>query len=337
MTPFGRCGSTAPRGLGRRALGSIGLPAVTLALAACGAGLTLRMELHEPAVVPVGVFPRVFVRGDGGIDSEILVQAIVADLAHARIDVTELAPGTSAASRLGRDDGAALVVDVSVVRSEVTETRHVTETAPMCAAGSPGCTGMPVQRFHDVTVLRAHVELTMRDGRTDQVFAHERFERHEDDLDMGASGRLMDRVQRAALALFHATRTARELPLMPLSSRAGSEALADARAGRIGEAVAALRGLAAHAEHEPISERAALFFDLGQVLRVAAQAGGVELEVEARAALDEAMHLRPDATVGAAIEGLEEENAARARMRAEEVAYHRNREVAPPDPPRAYD
>ena len=305
--------------------------AVVLVGLGCGGGLGLRIEVVEPAVIPAHVFPRVFVRGDGGLDAELLANAVVTDLRGGGIDALEISPGASARLELTSDDASALLVTITVVRSSSTEARHYTEMMPLCA---PGCSTAPVERLHDVTVLHAHAELTMRDARTGDAFAEERIERSEDDLDMGAGGRLMDRLRAATLELFHASRSMRDVDLMALTSAEGRAALDDARAGRIGRAARALRTLAEHAETQPIEERVAIYYDLGQVVRALAIDGGVELEAEARAALDEAMHLRPDARTGRALEALEEESRLRARAREEDAAYRRNRgETVPPAAP----
>lgn len=304
---------------------AIGVGAALL-LGACATGIALRTEFHEPATIPAHVFPRVLVRGDGGLEAEVLAEAIVSDLRHTGIDAVELGPGEALAEHLDVD-GAVLLVEVRLERTSSLETRTSTVAPP------PTGTAASISQFHDVTVLHARVELAMSDARTAEPFTHETFVRSEDEIDMGAAGRLMDRVETAALALFHARREARDVELLPLTWEEGRAAIADARAGHIDYAVERLRALRSRAAEMSTDDRVALYFDLGQVLRIAALDSEVALDEEARAALEEAMHLRPDARTGEALEQLEREIAVRARVRSENEAYLRNRGEPPAAPP----
>jgi hypothetical protein len=294
-----------------------GIAVAALALSACASGLSLRMEVHEPATIPAHVFPRVLVRGDGGLDAEVLAEAVVADLRRNDVDAIELGPSEPMAEHLDVE-GAVLLVEIRVTRTSSVEARQSTEDPP---SGS----GAPITRFRDVTVLHARAELSMRDARTEDAFTTESLERSEDETDMGAPGRLMDRLENATVALFHTRRESRDVELLPLSWEEGRAAIAEARAGHIDRAVEGLRALVARADEMSPDDRVALYFDLGQVLRVAALDSEIDLDAEARAALDEAMHLRPDARTGEALESLEREASLRARARAEDEAYRRNR------------
>ena len=149
----------------RRIVRSSLAPLFGLWIVGCAGGLGLRMELFEPAVIPAHVFPRVFVRGEGGIDAEEVALAIAAELRGRDIDAIEIGPAVSATTYLTSDDRSALLIDVTVVRSQSIEPRRYVESTAMCA---PACSSMPVERIHDVTVLHGRVELVMRDARTEE-------------------------------------------------------------------------------------------------------------------------------------------------------------------------
>jgi hypothetical protein len=266
----------------------------------CGGPGALRVEVTRPPVLPVRVFPVVYLAVDeGDLDAVEIERALAEALARPpRVTVRRTSPAALAARRaaVAAGDRAAsrpadsaaepsavrswaasasegiervsCVIRISVRVEEVVRPDWRTRSTPVCTAGGcfPGSRGMGLDFLQMTVRLRLRVE-DGPSGRTLQEHTLEARDEGSDAFSMRA--RLALELAERARGLVDRSTVRAELPLVAVGDPRADAWLARARDGRVGEARRAFDALvrAPDFARRPLAERAALLHDLGQLVR----------------------------------------------------------------------
>jgi len=297
----------------------------------CGAALVLHREVPRPAVIPARSYPIVYIaaRDEG---SREVADAIASHLAQGPTRVVRAEPDALlAAARTESAPTLALLVTVTVDETIRTE---MSDPMTRCSPDMP-CYGY-TQRFPvDVRVQRAQLVVRAFDPRTETELGHAVLAREESEPSpIAAQMAVRSRLTDAAPSLFDVHDEIHDLELDRTSDAIAAAAIDDARRGAIHLARLALEARAGDSTLDP-SQRAAVLFDLGQLIRVDVDTSAHDPLVEeiarlaaAEASILRAIELAPEERHERALIQLRAERASREDVRAQQAATETNFGVA---------
>jgi hypothetical protein len=281
----------------RTAAAVTGLAAAATLAWGCGGAGALRTDVLRPAVLPVRVFPVVYVVVDeGDLDAVETERGIVEQLSRPpRVEVRRARPSELAAWRARRDGLPAepeaaeraapstwphgmapvsCVIRISVRVEETIRPDWRMRPAPLCATGVcyPGGRGYGL----DVLRMRMILRLRVEDGPTGRRLQEHVLQARDEGGDaLSMRARLALELAARARRWVDATRVSQELPLVEVGDRRADLWLRRAREGRVAEARVALERLTRTPDfaRRPPAARAALLHDVGQLVRADGRLG----------------------------------------------------------------
>lgn len=327
------------------ALGAI----ATAALTGCGGGLQVRALVPVPPDLPVRVFPELaVVYGTAPDDlavSDALARHLAASSDGARVaHLDEHALDARRAN--GRFGPASAVLRVDTRVLETTRPAFVTHPETVCTAY--GCQTYRRTTVEDRPVVVATVVLRVFEGRSDRLLQELRLEEREEGSDaLSMRLRVLTRLRERVISSVDPGQRQVRIELLDVDDGEVRAALEALRGGHVLEARAALERITEREgfERRPAAVRARVLFDLGQARRLDARVVPPDLEearlAEAEATIRLALRTHPEAVYARALDQIEEERTARARMRAHADATTHNFALdraggALPEVPRAY-
>lgn len=304
----------------------------------CGAALVIHREVPHPAAIPARGFPVVYLAAAPDEASRDVASAIAEHLAgtSTRVVRVELEALLDAARA---ESAATLALRVSVALHEELRTQMSQVPVTRCAPDSP-CYGYPERFPVDVRVWVATLAVQALDPASGAELGRAVLREEESEPSpLAARLAVIDRLRARAGGLFDVQPEVLDLELDPLSAPVLGAAIDDARAGRLH---AARLALASHLDDAGLDDatRAALTFDLGQLIRVDVDASAPDpiAEESARLAAAEerilaAIQLAPDDRHARALAQLRAERTARQDVRAQAAAADLNFATASVPPP----
>jgi hypothetical protein len=297
----------------------------------CGAALVLHRDVPRPAAIPARSYPVVYIaaRDEGSREA---ADAIATHLAQGPTRVVRTEPDALfVAARTESAPTLALLVAVTLG-----ETLRTEMSMPMthCAPDTP-CYGYAERYPVDVLVQLGELVVRAFDPRTEAELGHAVVTREESEPSpIAAQMAVRSRLVAAASSLFDVHGEIHDLELDGTSDTIAAAALDDARRGEIHVARLALEARADEVTLDP-SQRAAVLFDLGQLIRVDVDATASDPLAEettrlaaAEARILQAITLAPEERHERALVQLRAERASREDVRAQQAATDTNFGVA---------
>ncbi len=307
-----------------RALGA----AVCVLAAGCAGGIVLHLRVPRPAEIPARAYPVVYVAASDDGASADAAAAIARHLESGATRVVSV-PASSLLASARAEPAATLALLITASVGEREDTGMSVPTA-RCAPGAP-CFGYPERLPLDVAFQVARVAVRAFDPRSGSELGHASVEEEErEPTPLAAQLTALSRARDAALGLFDVRDEPLEIELDDPRDERGRAALEEARAGRVRAARRAIEARLADAIPEERA-RAALTFDLGQLVRVDVDAHAADPVAEETARLDAAeahivaaLRMVPDARYERALQQLRAERTAREDVRAQQAAADAN-------------
>jgi hypothetical protein len=300
-----------------------------LGASGCGAALVIHREIPRPAAIPARGYPVVYLASAPDDASRAITSEIEASLAASATRVVRVPPDALlTAARTETVATLALRVQVSVHEDLRTEMSQVPVTR--CAPDTP-CYGYPERFPVDVRVQVGTLAVLAIDPASGDVLGRAALREEESEPSpIAAQLAVVDRLRARAATLFDVRAELVELEHDALSDPAGRAAIDDARAGHLHAARLALAARLADPTLEEAS-RAAVAFDLGQLIRADVDAGAPDPVAEEMARLASAeeqllvaIRLVPDERHERALTQLRAERTAREDVRAQAAAAELN-------------
>lgn len=302
--------------------------ALLLLAPGCGAALVLRREVPRPALIPARAYPVVYLAAAPDDASSRVADAVAAHLAEGQTRLVRIDPERLLdAARSERV--ATLALRIRVTTYEEIRTQMSDVPVSRCAPGT-ACYGYPERFPVDVHVEVAVLAVQALDPSGTELGRAVLREEESEPSPLAAQLAVVDRLCEQAPALFDVQTDVMDVELDPTSDPEGRAALEEARAGNLH---AARRALSARVADPALDEetRAALSFDLGQLIRldVDTSASDPVAEEAARLAAAEALllavvRLAPSDRHARALAQLREERTAREDVRAQAAAADLN-------------
>jgi len=266
------------------------------ALFGCGGAVTVEALAVQPALLPLRAYPSVLLV-PGPLDEDAQVaRALTRHLkqaGHTRVQVIDEARLKKHTARSHVPRGT-VVVELLVATQERVHAQHGQRGQTTC--DSLGCFNQNTSYAQDVPVMRATLQVTVRDGRSMRVVQRVRLRALE------ASGNFEHLKRNAVLTLSRRLRASTEqipelieVDLLPLDLPQVELAIEEAHEGRWVRARAALEQAVDDPAARALSreQQARLHFDLGQARRAMGLPGDPRPIDEARKAYAHARALDP--------------------------------------------